>query len=785
MAAPPSQKFRTISFTLSGVPGAADKYFVFSLRPEDVTASEVSRLTVQQTLGGAWADSFDKGITSINLSGHHGWHGGILLSGEDLFRAMRATCWQGWHDGRKAAIQAGQDPNTVQLFYTDNLDDITAIVAPSHFTLRRSRSSPLLMRYQVQLLVLGDASDAVGIADQIINALSNPLRWLASVTGLDAILPVIESNLDLGLAVFGAGAQGIQQFVNVGVQLIGSVADIARQTQGVFSDQDNGILTIGTQFSRAASTAFSVLAMDDTLSDEERLPIMALSSSFNDAACSMANGFSLLNGYDDLSSLRGASTCSSTGGGDPASDFTLSGANPFEFMFPVTNPPVAVSAEAQQALTALQSDPLQMQGQVSIVADLMRRAGQGTAVASTQPEIAYYGDLFPSSTSASSSPIAPAGTTGTPTPPPMAGTPAPTPIPTPVQPVPLPPPTVASVMVGTGPDTLIIRISGDALRNNDGSSDIAGNPLFNVSIDNVQLGENYIATAVHKTGGYGEFIFNGYFGTGAHTLRVTFLNDAFQDGFNDRNLYVDGINYLGSDLGKSFAMLSGGAQAITITGGTQQPQSGGGGDTSITSVTGFPLRWFNRAAASYSGGGPSPVTISAPSSRVSGFPTNTPSALITPMSGNGIYTHKVREFYPAVQFYAFGPAFIPAGGARLLTVSVFNPSSLGSTISINYWNSLVDPGTALLTGFFAEAAEGQPFVIRTKIDGTTYTWGISADGTAGTFNIIGSATVADVGLFESVGLHVNPLDLDGFMMPLIATWNGLAYSPSLDMQVAA
>lgn len=378
MAAPPSQTFRQIGFSLQGAPtGPAD--FNFGLRPEELTVSEPSRLTVQQTIGGAWADSFGVGVSTITLAGHNGWRGGLLSSGEDLFQQLQATCFTGWHQARADAIAQGQDPDTVQLFFTDSLDDIAVIVAPESFTLRRSKTSPLLMRYSIKLLVLGPADGAISGFDEIINALSNPLRWLAAKLGLTQIVAQINRTVGIARAVFGAAATAITNFVNIGVQLFASVADIAGQLQGQFS---GAILSIGIIYARAGSTAFAVLADDNTLSETELLPLAQLSSSFYDAACSMSNGFNQVDQFPDYGAMRGASTCSSTGGGDPASVFTTQDVSAFSYVVPSVPPPVQVTDDAAAAMAVLttQSDPLALRGQQVPVSDLMRRIGSGVTV---------------------------------------------------------------------------------------------------------------------------------------------------------------------------------------------------------------------------------------------------------------------------------------------------------------------------------------------------------------------------------------------------------------------
>lgn len=378
MTAPPSQTQRQIGFSLQGGPGPPIE-FNFNIRPEELTIQEPSRLTVQQTIGGAWADSFDEGVTTITLAGHCGWRGGILVSGEDLFMTLRDTCFGGWHRARADAVAQGQDPDTIRLYFTDNLDSISSIVAPRSFTLRRSKTSPLLIRYSIQLLVLGPADSPLNPFDEIIDALSNPLRWLAAKLGLTQIIAQIDRYVGLGRAVFGAAAAAITNFVNVGVQLIASIADISGQVQGLFT---GAILDIGITYSRAASTAFSVLADDDTLSDTEKLPVAQLASAFNSAACSMSNGFDQIDIFPSYAAMRGASTCSSTGGGDPASVFTVQDVSAFRYAVPSTPQPVAVTNDGWAALLALgfRPDPVAMRGQQATVSDLMRRAGSGVTV---------------------------------------------------------------------------------------------------------------------------------------------------------------------------------------------------------------------------------------------------------------------------------------------------------------------------------------------------------------------------------------------------------------------
>jgi predicted Zn-dependent protease len=129
----------------------------------------------------------------------------------------------------------------------------------------------------------------------------------------------------------------------------------------------------------------------------------------------------------------------------------------------------------------------------------------------------------------------------------------------------------ASVASGTGPDQLILKVSGDALANGDGTSDAAGDPAFIVTLDGQQLGGTFFAAASHAAGLDQDFVFDGYFGTSPHTVQVTFENDAADGAGGDRNLYIDAVSYLGKDTGQSARLYGTGTQSFSVTGQTPVP----------------------------------------------------------------------------------------------------------------------------------------------------------------------------------------------------------------------
>ena len=95
--------------------------------------------------------------------------------------------------------------------------------------------------------------------------------------------------------------------------------------------------------------------------------------------------------------------------------------------------------------------------------------------------------------------------------------------------------TPVTLAVGSGPDTLVLKISQDAFQ---------GSALYTVSIDGVQIGGTLTAGASHAAGQDDTISVLGNFAPGPHRLTVNFLNDLYNGTPDtDRNLYVDGITY--------------------------------------------------------------------------------------------------------------------------------------------------------------------------------------------------------------------------------------------------
>ena len=148
-----------------------------------------------------------------------------------------------------------------------------------------------------------------------------------------------------------------------------------------------------------------------------------------------------------------------------------------------------------------------------------------------------------------------------------------------------------SLTAGTGLDTLVLRISEDAWN---------GDAQYTVKVDGVQIGGVFTAKALHAANQSDTLTLNGSWGTGAHTVTVNFLNDAYGGtAAADRNLHVDGITYNGINHPElARAMNSAGAQDFGLAAtssavappstSTQQPVSltaGTGLDTLVLRIS--------------------------------------------------------------------------------------------------------------------------------------------------------------------------------------------------------
>lgn len=363
MAAPPSQKAdkRPMSFVLSNSFKGTTKKVDLVVRPEDLMRNEPALQTTTQTFGGAWIDDFGRGVQTIQISGHTGWRTGP--GWEAAFKELRDNVWVQWHDQRKEAIDAGQDPDKVQLIFVDTLDDIVAVVAPSLCSLKRNKSSPLLMRYAISMTVLSDTLakktlDELAALSGELDAQQAALNKASGIESLQGSLDkitakaasvrgYIDSNIAAPIKNFMAlSTNAFQQVLNVTNTVTGLVSAEADQLIGIAQD----IALVGRN---AFYTYNAVVGLPTAIQHE----LSEVAAAYENAFCVLNNVFKRARQYPDYSDLYGASNCSSTVGGSPLSP--IRGTNAFEVVLPSVTLPPSVTASAKSDIEAMKStDPV-------------------------------------------------------------------------------------------------------------------------------------------------------------------------------------------------------------------------------------------------------------------------------------------------------------------------------------------------------------------------------------------------------------------------------------------
>lgn len=131
----------------------------------------------------------------------------------------------------------------------------------------------------------------------------------------------------------------------------------------------------------------------------------------------------------------------------------------------------------------------------------------------------------------------------------------------------LPDYTPQQTTIGSGRDTLVLTLAQDAFN---------GSAAYTVSVDGVQVGPSQLAHARVLDGTHDTLTLHGSWGAGAHTVTVSFLNDAWGGtAGTDRNLHVEGMTYngvavVGSDgvagAGSALDLMSAGPASLAFVG---------------------------------------------------------------------------------------------------------------------------------------------------------------------------------------------------------------------------
>ncbi|MFL5251726.1 MAG: carbohydrate-binding domain-containing protein, partial [Rhodopila sp.] len=150
--------------------------------------------------------------------------------------------------------------------------------------------------------------------------------------------------------------------------------------------------------------------------------------------------------------------------------------------------------------------------------------------------------------------------------------------------------TPGAVSVGSGSNTLVLNMAEDAYQ---------GDAQFTVSVDGQQVGGTQTTTASVAQGQQQEFDVHGNWGSGSHSISVTFTNNNIGGSYpgtqaaidtTDRNVYVMNASLDGGPpaSGTPWELSSNGSQSFTVTAGSggSSGSGGSGGSSNASSSNG-------------------------------------------------------------------------------------------------------------------------------------------------------------------------------------------------------
>jgi hypothetical protein len=120
------------------------------VNPEEMGIDEPHRASVTQTLGGAYVALFGRGLHTVSLSGITGYHArkntdGKLTDGYQEMKNFRNKVYRDFIDAKS--------PKTEMFWYNWEDEEYYKII-PLSLRISRSKSSPILYRYDIQFVTL-------------------------------------------------------------------------------------------------------------------------------------------------------------------------------------------------------------------------------------------------------------------------------------------------------------------------------------------------------------------------------------------------------------------------------------------------------------------------------------------------------------------------------------------------------------------------------------------------------------------------------------------------------
>ncbi len=321
---------KPIAFVLQTDKGV-QKSVTLKIRPEDLTRTEVQRVTTIQTMGReeiGWADNFGAGLPTLNIAGNTGWRSaqGSGMDGAQAFEELNTLVMETYPQKVQEAIDNGRDPQDVKLLFVDMLDDFSWVVVPQQFILRRSKSRPLLFQYTIQMQCVS-------------TDIENPMVILPTKgdipSGLKALDDVVSK-----IEGFGSDIEGwindavrykdtmLQPIGNTVKRFTEASARIFKTVSGVISTGQNAINSVGddliglaSDFAQVGMNVNRTIGAIAGIPQDLRHSIMRVAGAYSEAFCIFNNSLKPRKSYQNYDGLFGASNCSSTSGGNAPSAY--------------------------------------------------------------------------------------------------------------------------------------------------------------------------------------------------------------------------------------------------------------------------------------------------------------------------------------------------------------------------------------------------------------------------------------------------------------------------------
>lgn len=330
---------RPISFLLDNG-GSIGAPVTLTIRPEELTRNEPARASVYQTMGkdvSGWVDHFGEALPSVSISGHTGWRdiAGSGTDGAAAFAKLNQLVVRDFPAAKQAAIDGGRNPAGVKLIFVDMLDDFVWSVAPTVFTLRRNKSSPLLYRYNINMQAVSTSIDSIDVLLPFFGSIPAGLSALDRATGtLKAMEESVEGWVRRALGAvdhaLGPIAKAIKNFVGMANQIFAVVNNLVRGASNFVAGLANRRIAIASDIANVGRNIFRTINAIRNLPADLQASLGRMASAFNEVACIFKNSLRPRKKYQQYDGLYGASNCSSTTGG--RQDSAYANLNAFEQM---------------------------------------------------------------------------------------------------------------------------------------------------------------------------------------------------------------------------------------------------------------------------------------------------------------------------------------------------------------------------------------------------------------------------------------------------------------------